>query len=226
MLPVASKELFDEYISYYRMYYGNDYHEDQGLNEITDTIAQYSKPGTWVDLGGGTSTFIWLPAFPQISKAYSVDKYSESFLVQNMVRKEEPSKCYEHILRRYNRSAKEMLEMPIDFIQCDLLGSFEADLRADNVSQFGLLGLCKSREHYYTQLDRLASFMNESAVFIGANWLLSDRYSQLRHLDNSYIKKGMIREWAASRGREVLTETLIKIKNDPNYTSVLIYAFL
>lgn len=219
-------KLINDYLNYYRKYYGAEYRHGQGLDEITDIISHYSKQGTWIDLGGGTSSIIWLPAFNHIEKVFTVDKFEEAFHVQHMVRKEVPSGCYQHILDRYGKSHKDLVRIPITFIQADLLENINISLRCDNVTQFGLLGLCPSKKHYFRQLDQFMSLMNPEAVFIGANWVLSPKYSLERNLDNSYIEVGLIKEWAETRGRTILEEKIIQIQNDENYDSVLVYAFV
>lgn len=218
--------LINKYLNYYRKYYGAEYRYGQGLDEITDIISQYSKPGTWIDLGGGTSSIIWLPAFNNIKKVYTVDKFEEAFYVQEMVRKEFPSECYQHILNRYQKSYESLNRIPIDFIQADLLGNFSIPLRCDNVTQFGLLGLCSSKEQYFAQLDQFVLLMNLGAVFIGANWIFSKEYSLERNLDNTYINVELINEWAETRGRTLLEDTMIQIRNDRSYDSVLVYVFV
>lgn len=219
-------KLINEYLNYYRKYYGAEYRYGQGLDEITDIISHYSKQGTWLDLGGGTSTIIWLPAFNGIKKVYTMDKFEEAFYVQKMIRKEAPSGCYQHILDRYGKSYKSLSRIPIEFMQADLLENINIPLSCDNVTQFGLLGLCSSKEQYFRQLDCFISLMNLDAVFIGANWILSKEYRLERHIDNTYIKVGLIKEWVETRGRKLLEETMIQIQNDRNYDSVLVYAFV
>lgn len=218
--------LINEYLNYYRKYYGAEYRYGQGLDEITDIIFRYSKQGTWIDLGGGTSSVIWLPAFNNIKKVYTVDKFEEAFYVQEIVRKETPSGCYRHILDRYGKSYESLSRIPIKFMQADLLGTVNIRLNCDNVTQFGLLGLCSDRDQYFCQLDKFTSFMNPGAIFIGANWVFSEKYRIERCLDNTYIKVGLIKEWAETRGRILLEETMIQIQNDINYDSVLIYVFM
>lgn len=220
------RKIINEYFNYYRKYYGAEYRYGQGLDEITDIISRYSKQGTWVDLGGGTSSIIWLPAFNNIKKVYTVDKFEEAFYVQEMVRKETPSGCYQHILDRFGKSYEGLCCIPIEFIQADLLNNINIQLSCDNVTQFGLLGLCSSKEQYFCQLDQFVALMNPGAVFIGANWILSKEYRLERHLDNTYIKNGLIKDWAETRGRTLLEEKMIPIQNDSNYDSVLVYAFV
>jgi len=161
-----------EYMSYYNSYYGADFQPGQGLDEITDMISRYSLHGTWVDLGGGTSTFIWLPAFEKITEAHSIDKYAESSYVHEYVRRLSPSGCYSHILNRYGRSICEMKRIPITYSQLDLLSDFAADEKYDNVSQFGLLGLCRSKQEYIKRLGMLSRFMGNRSIFFGSNWEL------------------------------------------------------
>ena len=220
------RKLINEYLNYYRKYYGAEYRYGQGLDEVTDIIYRYSKQGTWLDLGGGTSSIIWLPAFNNIKKVYTVDKFEEAFYVQEMVRKETPSGCYQHILDRYGKSCESLSCIPIEFMQADLLENINIQLSCDNVTQFGLLGICSSKEQYFRQLDQFVALMNPGAVFIGANWIFSKKYRLERHIDNTYIKIGLIKEWAGTRGRTLLEETMIQIQNDRNYDSVLVYAFV
>ena len=217
--------LISEYLNYYRKYYGAEYRHGQGLDEITDIISHYSNPGTWIDLGGGTSSIIWLPAFNHIKEVLTVDKFEEAFYVQEMVRKEKPSGCYQHILDRYGKSHEHLSRIPISFMRADLLENVNIPQRFDNVTQFGLLGLCSSKEQYFRQLDQFVSLMNSEAVFIGANWILSKEYSVKRHLDNTYIKSSLIKEWSETRRRTLLEEQMIKIRNDRNYDSVFVYVF-
>lgn len=219
-------KLIYEYLDYYRKYYGAAYRHGQGLDEILDIISRYSQQGTWMDLGGGTSSFIWLPAFNNITKVYTIDKYAEAFYVQKKVKQEIPSGCYQHILNYCGKFYNSLNKIPIEFIQADLLGEISITLRCDNVTQFGLLGLCSSKEQYFHQLDQFSLLMNPGATFIGANWILSKEYRLERCLDNTYIKSGIIREWTVSRNRTLLEETMIQIKNDRNFESVLVYAFI
>ena len=217
--------LVNEYLEYYRNSYGSDFRPNQGLDEITDLIQTYSVDGSWIDLGGGTSTNIWLPAFHNISEITVVDLHKEAFYVQNLVKKEPPSGCYQHVLNRYHKSSKELNAIPIKFIEDNLLENVVISARYNNVTQFGLLGLCKSVGHYYRQLDQLSQYVESGGVFMGANWVLSDYFQKEREIYNSYLKDCIIQRWTISRGKSLLYERLIPIENDPNYDFVLIYAF-
>ena len=214
-----------EYIAYFESYYGADFRPGQGLNEITDMISRYSVPGTWIDLGGGTSTFIWLPAFREITGVRSVDKYAESAYVQNQVRSRKPSGCYRHVLNRYNKSFYEMNKIHITYSQMDLFNDFTANAKYNNVSQFGLLGLCRTKNEYLERLKNVSEFMNLGSVFFGANWVFSTAYAEKRGFENSYLNKILIEEYTLNNKKALLYSEWIEIIDDPCYDAVLIYTF-
>lgn len=220
-----SEKKLQEYASYFDCNYGADFRPNQGLDELTDMISLYSKSGTWVDLGGGTSTFIWLPAFKEITNVCSVDKYAESFLIQERNRIMRPSGCYRHILDRYQKSSDDMRKMQITFSEMDLFKNFTADNRYDNVSQFGLLGLCKNEGEYIYQLEKMTEFMRNDAVFLGANWIFSSLYEEKCGFSNSYLDSALIEKYALTSGKALLYAKKVSIADDPYYTDVILYAF-
>jgi hypothetical protein len=223
-INLNSKKI-QEYMSYFENYYGSDFRPGQGLDEITDMISHYSISGTWIDLGGGTSTFIWLPAFKELVEVHSVDKNIESAYVQNLNRSTNLSGCYNHIVNRYGKNVDELNKIQINYSQMDLFGEFIVDKKYSNVSQFGLLGLCQTKYEYLRHLDKLVKFMDFESVFMGANWVFSSIYSKKRGFDNSYLNTKLIEEYALQNKRALLYSRLISILDDPYYNAVLIYAF-
>jgi hypothetical protein len=211
--------------SYFENYYGSNFRHGQGLDEITDMISRYSVPDTWIDLGGGTSTFIWLPAFRKITEVTSVDKYIESAYVHENVRSSSPSGCYTHVLNRYGKTISKMNKIPIIYLRMDLFDDFIAPKKYNNVSQFGLLGLCQTRDKYCERLRRLSAFMDDGSVFFGANWVFSNAYAERQGFVNSYLNTPLIEEIVSNNGWTLLHNERIGIADDPCYDAVLIYAF-
>lgn len=220
-----NQKLVNDFYNYYNNYYGADYRPNQGLHEITDTIFKYSVPGSWIDLGGGTSSLIWLPAFNSLTKVLVCDKYRESFYVQQQIKKSTPTGCLRHLLDRYNRSYEQLMQTEMGFLQIDLLSDFDSSEQYDNVTQFGLLGLCNSKEHYFKQLSLSSDLMTDNGVFIGANWILSKKHSKERKINNSFLSCEMIQEWCSVKKKVLEKNQFIKIENDPNYDGVLLYVF-
>jgi hypothetical protein len=212
--------------TYFKNYYGSDFRNGQGLDEITDMVSRYSIPDTWIDLGGGTSTFIWLPAFRKIKEATSVDKSLESACVQKGVRLSPPSGCYTHILNRYNKTASEMNKIPISYLQLDLFDDFIVHKKYNNISQFGLLGLSRTKDKYCKQLVKLSAFMDSGSVFFGANWVFSNDYAKKQGFVNMYLDTLLIENIASKNKWMLLYNKRIKIIDDPCYDAVIIYAFV
>lgn len=220
-----NKRRLQEFYEYFNMYYGAKFRPNQGLDELTDMICKFSVEGSWVDLGGGTSTFLWLPAFKRITKVLSIDKYKEAFIVQEENRFMLPRGCYLHSLERYNKVNDDLQSIEISFMQADLFSDFHACRRYDNVSQFGLLGLCGSADEYVYHLERMTQFMHCDSVFLGANWIFSGRYAESRGFSNSYLSTMLIEKYATITGKALLFVDDIEIVDDPNYTNVILYAF-
>jgi hypothetical protein len=218
-------EKIQEYMNYYNSYYGSDFRPDQGLDEITDMIFLYSLSGTWIDLGGGTSTFIWLPAFKKVTDVHSVDKYPESGYVQTLARSMSLSGCYKHILIRYSKSDKDMRKINISYSTVDLINDFTIETKYNNVSQFGLLGLCQTKQEYLKHLNKLSGFMDNRSIFLGANWVFSSTYTNKHRFANSYLDTELIEEYASNNAKKLLFCKRINIVNDPCYDAVLVYAF-
>lgn len=221
----TTDEKVKEFLNYYEKYYGAEFHENQGLNEITDMINSYSIQGSWIDLGGGVSTFIWLPAFKNLKKVYSIDKYIEASYAQEIIRKGSLSGCFIHILKRYKKKLRDINTINISYMQKDLFKPFNVEYKAENVSQFGLLGLCKTESQYIKNLDELVEFLSNDGVFLGANWKFSNEYAKIQGFNNNYLTTEMIKKYVNMRKRKLLYCEDIRIYNDPNYVSVLIYAF-
>ena len=96
--------------------------------------------------------------------------------------------------------------------------------KANNVSQFGLLGLCKNKENYFKNFKRLFASLKEEGIFLGANWIFSESYAKRQKFKNDYLNESMIEEFATSLNSECLYVKKVKIKDDSNYDYVLIYA--
>ena len=59
---------------------------------------------------------------------------------------------------------------------------------------------------------------------MGANWIFSESYGKNKKFKNDYLDEIMIEELATSLNSECLYVKKVKIKDDPNYDYVLIYA--
>lgn len=220
-----SMEEYSKQLEYFNNYYGSPFRKEQGTEEILDVINKYSKDGTLIDFGSGSNIYFWLTAFKNIQNVMCVDISKEAFYINEQIRKKElyPQSC-EYALNKYNKDFDDVLKTNVNYLIYDILKfSVGMTLKFDNVTQFGLLGLCKNEKEYTSNLKKLYSLVNKDGVLIGANWCFSGSYSDKMSFNNKYLSEQLINSFAKVNNCTVLFNKLIPIKNDRNYKSVLVY---
>ena len=218
-------EEYSKQLEYFNNYYGSPFRKEQGTEEILDVINKYSKDGTLIDFGSGSNIYFWLTAFKNIQNVLCVDISKEAFYINEQIRKKElyPQSC-EYALNKYNKDFDNVLKTNVNYLIYDILKfSVDMTLKFDNVTQFGLLGLCKNEKEYTSNLKKLYSLVNNDGVLIGANWCFSESYSDKMGFNNKYLSEQLINSFAKVNNYTVLFNKLIPIKNDRNYKSVLVY---
>ena len=204
----------------------NDKEYQIQLKYLLDMIKKYSIDGSLIDFGSGSNIYFWLLAFNNINKALCVDISKEAFYINEQIKnKELMGKSFNYPINKYNKELDDVLKINIDYYIKDMLnGDSYFNKKANNVSQFGLLGLCKTKESYFKNFKRLFFSLKEEGIFLGANWIFSESYSKKKKFKNDYLSEEMIKELATSLNSECLYVKKIKIKNDSNYDYVLIYS--
>ncbi len=218
----------DEYnkqLEYFTKYYGDEFKEGQGTEIILEVINKYSKNGTLIDFGSGSNIYFWLTAFNDINDVTCVDISKESFYINEQIRKKElyPKSC-KYPLKKYEKNFENILKTKIKYLIHDVLKyPIDLDQKFDNVTQFGLLGLCKNRKEYISNLKKICNLANNDGILIGANWCYNTQYSEKVGYDNNYLSEQLVRIFSEKNNYEILYNKMIPIKNDKNYKSVLVY---
>ena len=102
--------------------------------------------------------------------------------------------------------------------------SINNTIKYNNVSQFGLLGLCRSEKEYISNLKKLYNLLEKDGTLLGANWCFSELYSKMMGFNNNYLSEKMIQDFSKKQNCKILVVKKVPIANDQNYDSVLIYA--
>ena len=217
---------YQMHLKYFNDYYGAEFRFGQGTEELLDMINNYSVDGNLIDFGSGSNIYFWLLAFNDISEVKCVDISIEAFYINEQIKnKELIGKSFNYPISKFNKSLDEVLKINVDYYVKDMLrGDSIFNKKANNVSQFGLLGLCKTKESYFKNFKRLFDSLKEKGIFLGANWVFSESYAKRQKFKNDYLNESMIEEFAISLNSECLYVKKVKIKDDPNYDYVLIYA--
>lgn len=212
---------------YFEDYYGNEFIPGQGIEEIFDAIYKFGQNGTWLDLGGGTNTYFWRIPFKTVELITSMDIDEEAFLVLNEIRsKMYNDGCYKYAFNLFSKDVNEVYNTPLKFIQADLLNqSIESYTKTkyDNITQFGLWGLLKTKEQYLYKLNEAIDVLNKNGVLICANWVWRIKLTKKRGYDNSYLTKKLIEEYCTANRKKLLYITDIFLNSDPEYSHVIIY---
>lgn len=222
---INNKEYMKQ-LKYFNDYYGSAFKNGQGTEEILDLINKYSTNGTLIDFGSGSNIYFWLLAFNQIDKVKCVDISKEAFYLNEQIRKKElyPKSC-DYPINKYDKNYEKILNTNIDYLIYDILNRpLVIDEKYDNVSQFGLLGLCRNKGEYIENLSKLFRLLKKDGILLGANWYFSDLYSKKMGFSNNYLSEQLIADFSDKVNCNVLVSKLIPIKDDLNYSYVLIYA--
>ena len=220
------KEEYKKQLKYFNDYYGSPFREGQGTEEILELINKYACNGTLIDFGSGSNIYFWLLAFKNIEKVLCVDISKEAFFLNEQIRRKElyPNSC-EYVIKKYDKNFDDTLKIRVDYLICDVLhSSINNTIKYNNVSQFGLLGLCRSEKEYISNLKKLYNLLEKDGTLLGANWCFSELYSKMMGFNNNYLSEKMIQDFSKKQNCKILVVKKVPIANDHNYDSVLIYA--
>ncbi len=220
------KEEYKKQLKYFNDYYGSPFREGQGTEEILELINKYACNGTLIDFGSGSNIYFWLLAFKNIEKVLCVDISKEAFFLNEQIRRKElyPNSC-EYVIKKYDKNFDDTLKIRVDYLICDVLhSSINNTIKYNNVSQFGLLGLCRSEKEYISNLKKLYNLLEKDGTLLGANWCFSELYSKMMGFNNNYLSEKMIQDFSKKQNCKILVVKKVPIANDQNYDSVLIYA--
>lgn len=216
----------EKQMKYFNDYYGATFKREQGTEELLDMIHEYSLDGTLIDFGSGSNIFFWLTAFSDITKVHCVDISRESFFINEQIRyKKMNAQSILYPLNKYHKCLDDILMVDIQYQLLDIFRDLiDVNQKYDNVSQFGLLGLCHTKEEYIKTFKKLFGFVQEGGVFLGANWHFSKSYAKKMGFENDYLKEELIVELQQRLNINILYQKEVPIKNDNHYDYVLIYA--
>ena len=219
------KEEYKKQLKYFNDYYGSPFREGQGTEEILELINKYACNGTLIDFGSGSNIYFWLLAFNNIEKVLCVDISKEAFFINEQIRRKVlyPNSC-DYVIKKYDKNFDDILKIHVDYLICDVLhSSINNASKYNNVSQFGLLGLCRSEKEYISNLKKIYNLLEKDGTLLGANWCFSESYSKRMGFNNNYLSEKMIQDFRKKQNCKISVVKKVPIANDINYDYVLIY---
>lgn len=221
----------DEYktqLKYFTDYYGSDFKPEQGTEEILRMINVFSRNGKLIDFGSGSNIFFWLIVMKNIDKVICVDQSKEALYINEQIRNGILiPKSYNFISKMYNRDLSSLYKLkPVYLVEDIFKNDLELKDEYENVSQFGLLGLAQDAETYKKMFLKLWKYVKKNGVFLGANWLFSNVYAEEKGYSNNYLNCNFIEGLAEEVHGALVENRIIEIKNDKNYSDVILYAMV
>lgn len=224
----TNSNAYKEQLEYFSKNYGAEYRTEQGTEQILDMISLFSKPGSLIDFGSGSNIYFWLLAMSGIKDVTCVDISQEAFYINEQIRnKILYPKSFNVVSEKYDVNIDEILRIKPRYVIKDIFKEFlSIEKLYNNVCQFGLLGLSENKNEYKRRFFTLWKYLKPDGVFMGANWIFSDLYSEKKGFSNKYLNCEIINEIANECNGVLLENRLIAIKNDVNYNNVLIYTMV
>ncbi|MBT8228124.1 MAG: class I SAM-dependent methyltransferase [Dactylosporangium sp.] len=167
---------------YWRRYYHERFQFGQGTEDLVATLRTVPPVERWVDLGCGSESLLWAIAL-RATRLVAVDADPHRLVLLRQM-------AGTHRLRGVYRTALELCEHPdphtawatrraslhATIVADCLTGDPVADPRLpergfDLVTQIGLLGLCRTPEHFAACFTSLRRLLAPGGWAVGANWV-------------------------------------------------------
>lgn len=216
---------------YFDSYFNNEFRYGQGTEDILAALDRFGKDGDWIDLGAGPSTLFWSIPLDGIRSVACCDVASEALKVlYRFANSDEVPRCYAQVLDMFGKSAAHLDEMKQRIHRYHVFNAMRAwpyklvNHRYDLITELGLFSLAPSPERYLKCFEHLRPHLESSGRIVGADWVRSTAFIKEEGHDNSYLSRQLMAEGAERAGVELLSCTRSKIKDDPLYDAVFVWA--
>jgi hypothetical protein len=217
-------ECFKKEVDYFYENYISNFITGVGLEEILDCFNKFFSRGTWIDLGGGSSSLLWWGAQKYDNKVIVIDKCKESMILTNILcNSTHKTGCYKYVEEQYGK--KDFKKARIKFMIKDLFDNKKILIKKyKNISQIGLLGLCENEDAFKNKLTDILSLLSYGGVLISANWIFTDKYSKEKGINNDYLNEKTIEDFIVQKNKYKLRyQKTIVYNDDTKYKGVIIY---
>jgi len=166
---------------YWRSFYAEQFRFGLGTEDILTALTQIPAVNSWVDLGSGSESLLWAIAL-RAKRLVAVDTDPDRLaILRHFAAAERPRGIHTTALAMYGRTEPgafaDRCRSLTHALQADCLGPelpTDPHLRPSSfelVTQFGLLGLCRDRDHFITAFTRLHRLAVPGGWVAGANWV-------------------------------------------------------
>jgi hypothetical protein len=222
----VSGETVAEAEEYWRRYYAERFRFGLGTEDILAALMQIPPVDTWADVGSGSESMLWSIAL-RARRLVAVDVDDQRLeILRQFTAAARPRGVHTTALRLCGRTD------PGDFlVRCRSLAALvRADCLAgplptdphltpgsfELVTQFGLLGLCCTAEHFTASFATIHRLLAPGGWTAGANWVARHPRGRVELTEQLY-------QTAASRARVRLLLLHRITSADPDFPAVWTY---
>lgn len=177
-------------LEYWDTYYSQPFLYGMGTENILRLLAGLPPVATWIDLGCGSESLLWACAI-RAGALHAVDSDGERLrLLEKHSETTEPTGSYATAIALAGSGRS------WDDIRATLRTTTVADCLTDQpaiqntaelVTQFGLLGLCESRDRFRAAVTGSASLLAADGWVAGANWVAADKPERIQLDEQLYL---------------------------------------
>ncbi|MCT8354383.1 MULTISPECIES: hypothetical protein [Photorhabdus] len=218
---------------YYNNYFYNNYYErfipDCGVEEIFDLLKKIDKPVNWLDLGSGGISLFWALAIDKIISLsisdfsnVSLELHKKKFSILPIPRGYSQAANSCKIINAEERysNAKNAIK------KYHVINAFsEWEIESGNfdlITCFGVFSLSGSLDSFLKCFQYAEKNLRKGGSIIGANWILSESYSEKININNNYLNDLKLFDALNNFGLYLSKSAIVEL-NDKDYKSVLIY---
>jgi Methyltransferase domain len=214
---------------YMRRYFNDSFITGQGTEHILRLFQDNQRPGSWLDVGAGTSTLFWSLSLPHASSVTCGDLVPEALAVLDEFRhSDEVPLCYREAASIIGTEAESLSarDLPWRYVVFDAHHPWPERLlpQYDVITACGCFGTARTPADYVTALAASRPFLKADGVLLGCDWSRSRAFVEGEGLDNRYMTAEFIESAAHRAGFAVIRRQQCPIVGDPLYDHVVAYA--
>lgn len=209
--------------NYWSRYYGDEFITGQGTEDVLAALLDLPPVGTWLDLGAGSESLLWsIPLRAERLVAVDVDPERLAIL-RDYAASRRPRGAYETVLKLSGRTSADFVDrcsrLAAQVTADCLTGRSLPFMRghAELVTQFGLLGLASSPEHFSACCRAIHELVARGGWCAGANWQATAGIDRVR-LSNRLFATAF-----CAAGISPLLIKHVPVTGDADFDSVWIY---
>ncbi len=237
LIDISLDALNPEYMAYfedYRSRYFNDkLMPGQGVEEILVALREHGEtPDRWIDLGAGVTTLFWSIGVRNPGQIIACDLVPEALSVLSQFKdSNEMPPCYSEAMAIIDTTQAEFditRQRTWDYHVFDCHAPWtlaEYSDGANLITAIGCFGIAPDSAHYAKAFKAAAQNVRAGGRFIGADWVRSAAFVESEGHNNGYVSSELTKRCGDDCGLKLLECTHVPIQGDPNYDSVLVWAF-